>query len=410
MPAWTIMSAKGNTGTAVNNGTSPFVAPMGGLRTLNTVENRSQFLARDTYTWSRLYVRVTANGLTAATTIVSRKNGANGNQSITIGSGATGVFSDEVNSDGLVSGDLFNSQIVAGATGVTITFTIVASRLFSSSAVPILGLADDSSVVTFGQTRYDILAGEPEDTATELDCQYTFRVAATLSNLRAFISANDLDAAVTIRTRINGINGAQSLSIGAAATGSFEDAVNTDAIVTGNLVNYQIVAAGTVGSITYRIIQLKSAATGRQAIASRAGLGSDAFGTTFYRTLEGSVAGSATESDCQAAARGAFVGKNLFARCTANTLDGATTVGSRKNGAAGNLSLSIGAGATGAFEDTVNADSFADLDLVDSIMTRGGTAGNSSIGIVGLEQQQPAVMAAPKFGSLLVRMRAIGGI
>lgn len=67
-----------------------------------------------------LTFNVTANANTVNAVVVSRKNGANGNLTVTITASTTGVFADNANSDILAKGDLWClSTGVAAVTGVT---------------------------------------------------------------------------------------------------------------------------------------------------------------------------------------------------------------------------------------------------------------------------------------------------
>ena len=410
MATWPMVNGSAE-GTTVNASLTRYTTPAGQIA-FSATEADGQALSRDSYTWAKLYVRVIANSLTGATTLRSRVNGANGNQSVTIGAGTTGTYTDDVNSDSLVSGGLFNFQVVTG-TGTSITFTVIASTLTATSNVPILftGAATPDDYFPFGSTNYVPIEGRNGFHATESRSQYIFRVASTLSNLRVYVLSNSLAGASTIRTRRNTANGNQSVSIGAGVTGAFEDAVNTDAVAVGDMVNYQIVTGGAANYLGVLTYQVKSSSTGRQQAACQA-YDHQVFGpaATRYLTIEGGAQElTTTEANTQSAARTAFNARNLFVRIAANTLDGATTVRTRKNGANGNLSVSIGAGATGAFEDTANTDSFIATDLLNyQVDTTASTVNAIRLTIVGFELQQPAV-TAPK-GSVVPLARGAGVI
>ena len=68
---------------------------------------------------------------------------------------------------------------------------------------------------------------------TEAGAQVTYRSAGTLSLLYFRVYENSRGSS-TFGTRVNGVNGNQSVSIGASTTGEFEDTVNTDSIVAGD--------------------------------------------------------------------------------------------------------------------------------------------------------------------------------
>ena len=68
----------------------------------------------------------------------------------------------------------------------------------------------------------------------------------------------------------------------------------------------------------------------------------------------------------------------LYVRVTANSNVGSVTLRVRKNGANGNMFVTIPAGATGAFEDTVNTDTVAAGDKLNYQSTTGGATGTMS--------------------------------
>lgn len=86
-------------------------------------------------------------------------------------------------------------------------------------------------------------------TAIEADAQTAFSNACTLSRQTIHISTNTTDEATTVRTRVNGVDGNQVITIAASITGVFQDLVNTDAILSADLSNFEIdTTASTVGN------------------------------------------------------------------------------------------------------------------------------------------------------------------
>lgn len=411
MPSWILVC--GNTsGRTLWATQTPYYQPCGYLWDTDT-EAKRQFIARDSYTLSKLFVRVTANTITASSTVRSRVNTANGNQSVSIGAGTTGTFQDTLNSDTLVDGDLFNYQAVGGATGTNLTFTVMSFCLQTvSNNTPIFN-GHCEQLIDAASTRYMPIGGQQRyspDSATEVNAQYTFRVVATLSNLRSRIGANSITATTTIRTRVNGADGNQSLSIPASTTGVYEDAVNTDSVVSGNNVNLQIVAGATGNNLLPTYFQLKSTSAGRQVIAAKTNAGSQSYNTTRYGVIEDTLPPTeTTEANVQVITEIAFTAKNLFVRVTANSVDATTTVALRVNGASSALLVSIATTATGTFEDSDTVPIAVD-DLLDNMVAVGGSSGSITITIIGFELAQPAAPppAAPKGGSMAAKMVGAG--
>lgn len=88
-----------------------------------------------TATLSNMAQIVSLNSTSAVTTSVFRKNTANGNQTIAIGSGSTGYFEDTSNTDALVDGDDVCVKVSAGVTGTT--FGLWGSMFLAS--IPVAG-------------------------------------------------------------------------------------------------------------------------------------------------------------------------------------------------------------------------------------------------------------------------------
>jgi len=399
MPNYLPVAAKTAGKTVALPGTTLYFAPCGDMEDV-TAEASSQLIARDSYTLKNLYVRVTANSLDGATTIRSKVNSVNGNQSVSIGAGATGVFEDAVNTDNLVNGDLFCTEVVYGGTGGSITHTIFSYILSTASnTTPIL--ATTCCYGSVNGTQYAPIIGSLAAlTSTETRSQYRFRVAATLSNLRTYVSFNTVAVTSTVRTRKNTANGAQSVSIPGTATGAFEDALNTDIIASGDNVNFQAIQGGA-GTLALTLIQLKSNSAGEQIGAASVSLASLGDGLTRYVAIGGiSQSFTATEANVQVSARTPFTAKNMYVLIGSNSINGATTFRMRKNGGNGNMSVSVPAATTGQFEDTVNTDGFVAANLLNWQIITGGTSGTMVINCIGFELEQPT---APPPGA------AIGG-
>lgn len=393
MPSY-LIGAGYSLGTVQNDVLTRYVIPAGSV-TLNSTEAYTQLRARDSYTWSNLFVRVMANSLTSATTIKSRINGGDGNQVISIGAAATGAFTDAVNSDSLVSGNLFCIQSVTG-TGTSISFTIFSYILSTASnTTPILAGSGGYFEGSY-RWQYPIIngmsssAGNPPD---EPYNYYKFRATATLSNLRTYVHTNSVTVATTVKTRVNGADGNQVLSIGGGATGSFEDTSNTDSISIGDDVNYYVYTntSSTEGAYL-TVFQLKSNSAGRQVCASYRYTGrAFTYNQTRYIVIEGAINQTTTEAHTQATARAEFTAKNMYVS-TGDTsyINGITTIKIRKNGADGNLVISIPSDATGQFEDLVNSDEFIATDTLNWKVVTAGSSGDIYLTIIGFELEPAA--------------------
>ncbi len=365
--------------------------PISGSVDLDNDELLAQCRIRDTYIWADLYVNVCENIATGASTIKSRVNGGDGNMVVSIPGLTTGVFQDAVNSDSLTSNDLVNwyyslpdGSLLLIAHGSTLT---------GSSGVYCTGAVWRISLLA-GSTNYLPINGLQSSDGTEARAYYTFRHSTTLSDLRVNCNDNNATGASTVRTRVNGANGNQSVSIPAEATGVFEDAVNTDSISAGDEVNYQAVV-GAGGAMHLAQIQVKSATTTRSFVCGN--LDDDASvgaGVTSYFPIEGDPQNTlrATETDVDIHVQADGTLSNLFVNTRSNSCNGATIVRTRVNGGNSSLSVSIPSATTGIFEDTSNTDTVVKTDHINYQIIGGGQAGSIYIHMAGVQFREVAAI------------------
>ena len=363
------------------------VGGLGGILPNSTNELAQQHTVGDQGRFSKLQVYVSSNGVTATSTLRLRINGANGNSVVSISASSTGLFEDTSNTDFAEPDDLINYQITAGATGTELQVTNYSSVWVAESADPLTGTITATSALTgtltvgkvaainlpqYGIDNINVNAGVTSYTfpgmvkhdwnATEANRQVKWRHAATLSKLGIRVYANGTSGAGTFRTRINGANGSQSVSVTGSTTGYFEDTSNTDSIASGDLVSLQFVGgtgSSFCGSTMSTVVNSASSATvTKMGVKPVSGFNTDS--ATRYLPMVGAGTPSATETDYKQNFNVAGTIKNLFVYISANSRSStATTIRTRKNGADGNLSVSVGASATGVFEDTSNSDTVA---------------------------------------------------
>ena len=401
MPTWEI-SPCANSGIGYS-GTASSYPSMGGTCLAGGNENRHQVKAPTAYTWANLYVRCTA-WATSDQTIRSRLNSGFGALIVTIT--GTGVFEDTTNSDAVASGDLINFEAKRALAG-TSTLTIGGSTLQTSNNNTTFECTADVNgppAIGFGLTVFGSLTGQTQRidlVTTETDVQYTVREPTTYSNSRIFLHSNGLDGATLWRFRVDLANGAQSISIGAGSTGAFEDTTNSDDVVAGSEVDYQLdTTASTTSSCATASTQVTHTSPGRTMGSGRANPSSQT--GDFYRGAESNGDTTATESDVQIAARAAFTAKNLMVNAKTHGA-GATDIFLRRNTANSALTVNIPSSSTGIFEDTTNQVSIVVGDLYNYF--RDGAGEGITMAIVGMQQgPDDAIFDLPQ-GKLNVLLR-----
>ena len=223
---------------------------------------------------------------------------------------------------------------------------------------------DDGIVVDLNDSVFVPLGGAiasflgPE--TTEANVQEIARVAYTWSNTSARVIQNNLDATTSVFARIGGSDQtALDVQIGAGSTGYFEDTTGTVAVVDGDLINYRIDAgSGSHGdTITFETVaghlQHESLERPMVVVTDPAGHWFVSQGATEFVAVVGGLNGGVTESRTQYVVRQNITFSNLRIVVAANNVDNASTFDLREDGASStNLTISVGAGSTGGFEDT----------------------------------------------------------
>ncbi len=374
-----------------------YTFPCGFLALVSTEAN-TQLIARDSYTLSNLYCFVNANTITNGTTVRSRIAGANGNQLLSIPASTTGAFTDSVNSDSLVDGNLFDTSIVTPAGGTSIIFDSFSYILTTASnTTPILACTGSASLNgDVANPNFVVPVGRITKAFIENNVKYTFRVASTLSNFRVYCSIY-AGITATLRVRINGSNGNEVVSI--IGSGAFEDVTNTDSIVVGQTLNFYYASeAGYTPSFTS--MQVKSNSAGRQVAVATGGTATLACALTGYLPVEGSSQSfQATEAKAQVTARASFTTKNMFVNVPTNSVNNGSTFNLRYTGGNTGLTVSVPASTTGTFEDITHTYDFVAADLLNWRVVTGGSSGTMVITCIGFELAQLAGGGEPSISN-----------
>lgn len=203
----------------------------------------------------------------------------------------------------------------------------------------------------------------------------TWRSPGTLSNFWGRITANSVSISTTHRIRRNLANGNQTFSVNASTSGTFTDATHTDTVSSGNTFDIAITLNGNAGTLIPNIYSCIFAAT--TDTVTRCSLSNFDSGwansTTYYSGFAGSDEGSLStnEANAKIRMRKAATIKNMAEFIDTNGNANSVTLKSRKNGADGNLIISITSSTTGLIEDTTHSDSVAIGDDINRSYTIG---------------------------------------
>src|SRR6266496_390107 len=252
------------------------------------------------------------------------------------------------------------------------------------SAIPAIhGWSNNVVNSSVNTTTYVSLFGAGSYDTTEVNSQLIYRTAGRFSNLWLMLSFNTVGGTSTFTFMKNTVAGNQVVSVGASATGKFEDTTNADTIAAGDKIDVKFVPGGATGNHTLTALSMLFFPSTGLLTSSKLSFShfTDLTGgaVTSYFPLSGNndnaLASQPTESSGKTKIRVAGTFRNLAVKISANTCDSASTHTMRKNGADANLTLSIGSSATGIFEDTTHSDAVAAGDDYYNKIVTGGSTG-----------------------------------
>jgi len=223
--------------------------------------------------------------------------------------------------------------------------------------------------------------------AEENQTQVPYRGECVLGGLSVVVSANTFTtAALTVRTRKNGANVNQVVSVTAGSTGIFSDIVNVDELVDGDTYNSQVTAdAGGSGTAQLRSISIWQRATQNHRVqygVANDGLVSFVASTTYFCHVAGDIGLETVENSVKAQIDIAGTLKNLQVGVSVNGRSTSTVVTVRKNNGNGNQTITIPASTTGFFEDVTNTDSIAVGDDINYTIIMGTGTGTFGVRII----------------------------
>lgn len=340
-----------------------------------------------TGTLSKLCVYCASNSISASSTVRIRKNGANGNQSVSIGSGSTGSFIDSSNTDSITSGDDVDTSIATGSGGSGAQFQSI-SVIYDDADSATTWFSSFLSTNTASVDRYfPLVSGIVNVAAFEANVQYKAKSAGTLTGLSCYIMANGRTSTTTVRTRVNGANGNCSVSIGSSSTGIFEDTSSTDSISVNDLINFGSTTGSSTSFIRSECCSITFYGTGDDTMMIN-GQG-DSTGkvmnasSTHYMPLGGDIGTNSSESPAYSLTNFAAQASKMNVYIRANTVSAASTLNYRVNGANTSLTVSITASTTGWFEDTTHTADITSTDTVNYQFVIGGSGTSLAVQTVG---------------------------
>jgi hypothetical protein len=189
---------------------------------------------------------VISTAFTASATLISRKNGANGNISVVCTANNTGSFADNTHSDTFASGDKLCFQL-SGQTPTSSGGCVYCDLVYDNDSSEVITAAPGWTFSASDQFISPLTAGGFQTTESLQKIKHHFFTEATL--LRLSVLANSMTGTATVAMRKNGADGNLTLSIPSGATGWFEDTTHTDSFIDTDDCNL-VFRGGTSGTLT----------------------------------------------------------------------------------------------------------------------------------------------------------------
>jgi hypothetical protein len=203
-----------------------------------------------------MYVYVSSNTRTTATTVRSRVNGANGNQTVSYGSGIVGVKEDLTNSDVLPLNSTFDTSIATSTlTGTTVFQLVSYEMVYPGSAVQMFAGNTDGATNSGTSTVFLVPNGYQANSGGESSPSFPFLGSGRVRNAEVYVTANISGATESCTVRLNSASTALVVSVPPGGTGSFTNNANSFAFTNGQTLNWARVKTDanlvTVGRMTF---------------------------------------------------------------------------------------------------------------------------------------------------------------
>lgn len=334
-----------------------------------STEANVQRKAISAYTLQSLACQVTSSTTGAnATSLKLRKNGANGNMSVTLTSSVTGWVTDGTHTDAIVAGDLINEAFVGVSSSpdcflITTGVMILASAPIAEFTWSALGPTDANSYSLSGSTDTftqlsggTAAAGAGETTETDTS-KITVRAAGVYKGLQAALTTNTSGSSIKFHN--NGSTGNQTISP-ATATGTVvltQDSTHTDSVTAGDKPDYVFNAAGHTMNTLWVGLTVAGTASKQDVILSEQS-GTTSIGTSdVFMSTGGSWGTNTSQTQARTPTLYALTFSRLRIHVKTNSQTNATTFLGNTGGVDMTETIALGAGTTGLLEDTTHTDS-----------------------------------------------------
>jgi hypothetical protein len=340
-------------------------------QTIGATEAPIKRTARIAGTFSNFGASVDANG--TARSLQFRVNLANGAQNVAFTDSTAQIVYDKAHTDHVAAGDSFDINYLGA--GATPPINYWGFALFKGDTVTAGYYAGSTTPAPASNTNAQplILGGGSVSGAASAATRSVIRAAGTVSNLHVNVTtASNVTASFT--SEKNAVAGALTVSLTTGVTGIFEDTTHSDTLAAGDTYGSTTSPAFGTTAPTYTVGLNVTYASNQSEICSGSIATTASASNQFLAIFGGQAPELTTEAPVQAQLGINYSLSKYRLGVQSNTATGTTVFTLRKNGASGTVTVSVGAAATGNFEDTTHTDTFLGSDLVNYLVT-GGTSG-----------------------------------
>lgn len=350
------------------------------IATANSTEANAQITVKTPFVATNLFINITASTTTGTSTLRTRKNGANGNQSVSITAGTTGYLEDVTNHDVYAVND--TASFFLDRNG-SMTVAILGCYIQSDEDIWVTSAFGSSAQAATAFSGIG-LSG-PLGTTNTLQRTYV-ESPLTFRNMSVYITANTWTNTTTYDMRINGSAGNIAVSVPTLSTGEFFDTSNTDTATATQRVQFGRTTATGSGSITTSRITVEVVPQDKTKIEYFAQNTAITQGTnnTYFCGFGAYVAPIASpETGLYPEFPEQAIINNFRISISANTASTTSTLTLRRTQIDTALTISVTSGTTGLLSDTSNSLAVRSGDQITVGYTR--VAGTGTINIRNLQ-------------------------
>jgi hypothetical protein len=249
-----------NSGYSYQGSFTYYLPPMADNFTFTSITDESiaKFRIRKAGTIRNLAINSHFNSGTTTSTCTSRKNGADGNLTVSIAGAATGFFEDTTHFDSVSAGDDYNYKFIAPTSSTESVVIDAAAADYQHSTLEMAVMCAkmiDATSLNFGSTIYSPLSGQfypftSADGAPDMLTTILTVGKATFSELTTNIPTNSINGTTTLTLVADDTDTALTVSISSSSTGVFSDSTHSVDLYDTAFLYYRLDAAGSSGSLT----------------------------------------------------------------------------------------------------------------------------------------------------------------